>query len=116
MELRTVNHQVWGGTGGCGLGAQNSSDASSQINHRRQCTASSAAPVAENGEQFCLGGKRRGHGHGGCLKWILPKTNTDEDMDAVPRAEVGEAGARAGPGGAMGLVLKMGCHLSKRGW
>lgn len=44
------------------------------------------------------------------------QTLTDEDTDAVPRAEVGEAGARAGPGGAMGLVLKMGCHLSKRGW
>lgn len=40
---------------------------------------------------------------------------TDEDMDAVPSAEAGEAGARAGPGGAMGPVLKMGCHLSKRG-
>lgn len=40
---------------------------------------------------------------------------TDEDTDAVPSAEAGEAGARAGPGGAMGPVLKMGCHLSKRG-
>lgn len=40
---------------------------------------------------------------------------TDEDMHMVPSAEVGEAGARAGPGGAMGPVLKMGCHLSKRG-
>lgn len=59
----------------CGLGAQNSSDVSSQMNHRRQCTASSAAQWQRMGEQFCLGGKRRGHGHGGCLKWILPTTS-----------------------------------------
>lgn len=40
---------------------------------------------------------------------------TDKDMDTVPSVEAEEAGARAGPGGAMGPVLKMGCHLSKRG-
>lgn len=40
---------------------------------------------------------------------------TDEDTEAVPSTEVCEAGARAGPEGAVGPVLKMGHHLSSRG-
>ena len=70
----------------------------------------------EWGSSFALGVRRGAMGTVGALNgFSQQQALTDEDTDAVPSAEAGEAGARAGPGGAMGPDLKMGCHLSKRG-
>ena len=114
-----VNRQVWGGTGGRGLGAQNSLSpgGDSQMTHKCRCTASSADPVTEDGGVVLPWRWEEGP----WAQWMplmdFPNNKhlQRRTLRQSPAQRSVRQGARAGPEGAVGPVLKMGRHLSSRG-